>query len=134
MTIDKLAKLIKKGFDDVDAGFVAVDKRFDAQDKKLEQNFLSFKKEMEDVMDQKFFGFKKEMEDVIEEKLFNIGMELKNIRKEIDKLNEKISDVLATEANDIKPVYFDLEKLKKKVAFLAAEIKILKSCRQLKNA
>ncbi|HPA25506.1 MAG TPA: hypothetical protein PLK76_01970 [bacterium] len=118
MTIEQLAKIIKKGFDEVDARFDAVDKKFDAVDKKI---------------DHKFFIFKKEMEEMMDNKLDRIWSELNSLRKQLERLEEKVDKLSERETEDIQPVYFDLEKLKKKVAFLEAEIKILKTDQQLKR-
>jgi len=110
MTIDKLAKIIKKGFDDVDKRFDKVDKRF------LEQ-------------DQKFV----DLESLLTEKSASIWLEIKSLRQEIKRLEEKIDKISNTEAEDIKPVYFDVENLKKEILTVKNRLKLLET-RQLKTA
>jgi hypothetical protein len=110
----------------VNAGFSLMEERLDQKlEEKLEQKLEEkLEQKLEEKLEQKL---EEKLEQKFDEKLAPIKDQLFSIRQDIARIDDRLQTLIKTTNEDGIAMNMEIEKLKKKVSLLEAEINILKN-------
>lgn len=103
-TIDDLALAVAKGFEEVNNNF---DKKFDQMDKRFVQ--------MDQKNDSVKFELSKKIEDEVRSVKAEISLGIKELKGEIERLDQRIDRVLKQNHGDIDALIEEQEKIKSRL-------------------